>query len=83
MKRIYIDAPTIIGGVCYETSHVPQSAPDSVADYLVSIGNARYFETKIIEAIETKQEKKPLSASQPAPASQEPTVKKRGRPKQQ
>lgn len=78
MKRIYVDAPTLIAGVWYDPNHVPQFVPDNVADYLVSIGNARHFETKVVEVIETK-EKKPSSSLPQEPASQEPTVKPRGK----
>jgi len=76
MKRIYVDAPTIVGGNYYDSSPVPQFAPDAIADYLVSIGNARYFETKVVEVME----KKTLSASpagQASPPTMQPT--RRGR----
>jgi hypothetical protein len=82
MKRIYIDAPTLLGGVWYEPSHLPQFAPDSVADYLVEIGNARHFETKIVEVTEKKSGAAVTSSSLPAgQVSQKPIAKPRGRQK--
>lgn len=71
----------MIGGVWYDPNHVPQFVPDNIADYLVSIGNARHFETKVVEAIETK-EKKPSSSLPPDPVLPEPTAKPRGKSKQ-
>jgi hypothetical protein len=84
MKRIYVDAPTLIGGVWYDPSHVPQFVADNIADYLVSIGNARYFETKVIEVTETKKPE-PAATSSSSPQGQAlpgPTAKPRGRPRQ-
>ena len=78
MKRIYVDARTLIGGVWYDPSHVPQFVLDPVADYLVSIGNARHFETKVVEVMETKG-KKPSSSLPADPVLPEPTAKPRGK----
>jgi len=81
--KIIVSAPTIIGGICYEPSHVPQDAPDNVAQHMIDIGNARKFETKILEVEETKAVKKSSSASQPAPVSQKKTAKPRRKRKPQ
>jgi hypothetical protein len=79
--KILVTAPTIIGGVDYQPSHVPQNAPDHVAEHMLEIGNATKYETKILDVVETKAPKKSLSASQPDQDSPPPTVKKRrGRP---
>lgn len=81
--NIIVLQPTIIGGVDYQPSHLPQNAPDNVGQHMVDIGNAIKYEAKIIEKMETKAVKKPepSSASQPVPVSQEQTAKpRRGRP---
>lgn len=75
MKKVLITAPTIIGGVFYEPSHLPQSAPDDVAEHLCSIGNARPYEEKIVQPVEKKTAQS--SASPPAPASRKRIVRKR------
>jgi len=84
--KILVSAPTIIGGVDYQPSHIPKDVPDNIGQHMIEIGNATKYETKIIEKMETKAVKKPepSSASQPAPVSQDQTAKpRRGRkPKQ-
>jgi hypothetical protein len=84
MKRIYVDAPTLIGGVWYDPNHVPQFVQDNVADYLVSIGNARHFETKVVEVTETKKSEPAAtsSSSHQGQALPDKTAKPRGKQKQ-
>jgi hypothetical protein len=74
--KIIVLQPTIIGGIDYQPSHVPQYAPDNIGRHLIDIGNAKAYETKVVEVAE----KKSFSASPPAPVLQEQTVKpRRGR----
>lgn len=75
MKKVIVNAPTIIGGVFYEPSGIAQSAPDNVAEHLCAIGNASMFESKVVEPVEKKSA--PSTASQPALALPEKTVKRR------
>lgn len=79
--KIIILAPTIIGGVDYQPSHIPKDVPDHIGQHLLDIGNAQTYEAKVVEVVEKKSAKKTSSAAPQAPASQEPTPKKRrGRP---
>jgi len=80
--KIIVSAPTIIGGVDYQPSHLPQNVPDNVGQHMVDIGNAIKYEAKILAVEETKAVKKSLSASPPAPVLPEKTAKpRRGRPR--
>ena len=78
--NIIVLQPTIIGGVDYQPSHLPINVPDGIGKHMIDIGNAKSYETKIIDVVETKAVKKSSSASQPVPVSQEQTAKpRRGR----
>lgn len=81
--KIIVSAPTIIGGADYQPAVYPQEVPDALARHMIEIGNATAYETKIVERMEVKSEKKPIEpsfASPPDQASQEPTVRpRRGR----
>jgi hypothetical protein len=75
--NIIVLQPTIIGGVDYQPGILPINVPDNVGKHMIEIGNAKAYETKVVEVAE----KKSFSVSQPAPVSPEPIVKKRrGRP---
>ena len=71
--KILVSVPTIIGGVDYQPSHIPQDAPDNVAQHMIDIGNATAYQTKVMEVVE----KKTLSASQQAPVLPKKTAPKR------
>lgn len=73
--QVIVTATTMIGGHVYTSMARPQSVPDNYAQHMIDIGNAVEFVTKVVEPEVTK--KKSLSASQPAPVSQEKTAKPR------
>ena len=50
--KIIILAPTIIGGVDYQPSHIPKDVPDHIWQHLLDIGNAQTYEAKVVEVVE-------------------------------
>ena len=78
--KIIVLQPTIIGGVDYQPSFAGQyiNVPDAIGQHMIDIGNAKAYETKVVEVAEKKSV--PSSASQPGPVSQPTTApKRRGR----
>ena len=73
---IRVLASTLVGGVWHEPG-VGNYEP-KLAQFLIDIGSAVAYETKVIENIETKSVKKPKpgSALPPARASRKRTAKK-------
>ena len=81
--KIIVLQPTIIGGVDYQPSMNGQfsNVPDHIAEHMISIGNAKAYETKVLEVAEKKPSPETLSVSLPGQVSPEQTVKpRRGRP---
>lgn len=75
--RVIILNPTLMGGVWYHPKPTPQTVSDDVGRHLIQIGVAREYETKE----QAPQEKKALSVSPAGQASQNPTPRRRGRPR--
>lgn len=79
--KIRVLGSVLVGGVWHEPG-VGNYDPD-MAQQLIDLGVAEPFETKVVEPEVKKARKtaKKSGASQPAPASQDKTPKKRGRPR--
>lgn len=81
--KIVVLQPTIIGGVDYQPSSNGQfsNVPDSIGQHMINIGNAKAYETKVLEVAEKKPSPETLSVSPQGQVSPEPIVKpRRGRP---
>jgi hypothetical protein len=78
--KIRIFGNVLVNGVWHETG-IGNYDP-ALAEHLIDIGVAEKYETKVIEDFQTKEvveEKKPFTASQPAPASRKRTAKNSGK----
>lgn len=81
--KVIVLQPTIIGGVDYQPSMNGQysNVPDSIGEHMINIGNAKAYETKVVEVAEKKPSPETLSVSPQAQVSPEQIVKpRRGRP---
>ena len=75
--KILVNAPTIVGGVCYDPSHLPQDAPDAIGQHLIEIGNATAFETKVVKPAVTKVKKSSAPPLAQASTKKTATTRKR------
>jgi len=76
--RVIVLQPTIIGGQVFEPKPTAQDIPDDLAENMIRIGNARPYETKIVEPVTEKKQSGAASggASAAAQVSQAKTAKK-------